>query len=533
MKNTPKQWNDTEVKLLKKWGEQAASYRVLHNRSYRKYKYLTALFTIPVIIISTLTGTANFSQGTIIQIYPSFELYLPLVIGTLNLISGIITTIGQFLRVSELNEANRNASISYGKFARNISTELSLPPNERSYNGIDFIQICRNEMDRLIEQSPEISMKIIKKFEHNKKFRHVIKPELVNISAIEVYKPEKNEIVSKIVKDATAKFHENLLNTKMATSAQTIKRLSNTIPSKLNKKSQELELENIRGKGLVKNFANKNSITNILPNNNSKSNNNNNIINTHVIDFDIDSNDYINNIGNNEVINSNNNLNNNDNDLFNFITNNKNKTPTLKKSVSRRMMNNINIFEQDDIEENNLRTIHNKINENTEDIKDNLEDLGDNLEGVEDNLEDLGDNLEGVEDNLEDLGDNLEGVEDNLEEAKDNVVKAVDSIKVNITEVFKDIIKQEDIYTDEKVQKSVNDFSQFLEINIDNIESAKKTIDNKINNNTETDTLEEYNCNEESLSTGENNDIDGNNDVNENNDVDENNVDENNVDENN
>ena len=89
MKNTPKQWNDTEVKLLKKWGEQAASYRVLHNRAYRKYKYLTALFTIPVIIISTVTGTANFSQGTIIQIYPNFELYLPLVIGALNLISGI------------------------------------------------------------------------------------------------------------------------------------------------------------------------------------------------------------------------------------------------------------------------------------------------------------------------------------------------------------------------------------------------------------------------------------------------------------
>ena len=45
MKDTPKIWNDTEVKVLKKWGEQAASYRVLHNRAYRKYKYLTALFT--------------------------------------------------------------------------------------------------------------------------------------------------------------------------------------------------------------------------------------------------------------------------------------------------------------------------------------------------------------------------------------------------------------------------------------------------------------------------------------------------------
>ena len=167
MKDGPKIWNDTEVKLLKKWGEQAASYRVLHNRSYRKYKWLTAMYTIPVIIISTLTGTANFSQGTLIQIYPSIDVYLPLFIGALNLIAGIVTTIGQFLRVSELNEANRNASISYGKFARNICTELSLPPNERTYNGIDFIQICRNEMDRLIEQSPEIGMKIINKFEHN------------------------------------------------------------------------------------------------------------------------------------------------------------------------------------------------------------------------------------------------------------------------------------------------------------------------------------------------------------------------------
>ena len=76
MKDAPKIWNDTEVKILKKWGEQAASYRVLHNRAYRKYKHLTALFTIPVIVISTLTGTANFSQGTIIQLYPSVDFFL-------------------------------------------------------------------------------------------------------------------------------------------------------------------------------------------------------------------------------------------------------------------------------------------------------------------------------------------------------------------------------------------------------------------------------------------------------------------------
>ena len=251
MKNTPKQWNDTEVKLLKKWGEQAASYRVLHNRSYRKYKYLTALFTIPVIIISTVTGTANFSQGTIIQIYPNFELYLPLVIGALNLISGIITTIGQFLRVSELNEANRNASISYGKFARNISTELSLPPNERSYNGIDFIQICRNEMDRLIEQSPEINMKIINRFERNPKFKHIVKPELINISTIKVYEPTKEEKAKEFVADAATRFRKVFVNNKVKELGPN--KLTSSKINELNLKNNvALELQEIKNKKIKK-----------------------------------------------------------------------------------------------------------------------------------------------------------------------------------------------------------------------------------------------------------------------------------------
>ena len=252
MKDTPKIWNDTEVKVLKKWGEQAASYRVLHNRAYRKYKYLTALFTIPVIIISTVTGTANFSQGTIVQIYPSFELYLPLVIGALNLISGIVTTIGQFLRVSELNEANRNASISYGKFARNISTELSLPPNERTYSGLDFIQICRNEMDRLIEQSPEIPMKIINKFEHNKKFKDIIKPELINISSIDVYKPSKEEKAKELVAGAAGKFRNKFLTNKLK-DLEPEKDSSSKFKEFNAKRNVELELAEIRGNNILKN----------------------------------------------------------------------------------------------------------------------------------------------------------------------------------------------------------------------------------------------------------------------------------------
>ena len=278
MKDTPKIWNDTEVKLLKKWGEQSASYRVLHNRAYRKYKYLTALFTIPVIIISTLTGTANFSQGTIIQIYPSFDLYLPLVIGALNLISGIVTTIGQFLRVSELNEANRNASISYGKFARNISTELSLPPNERTYSGLDFIQICRNEMDRLIEQSPEIPMKIINKFEQNKKFKDIIKPELINISSIDVYKPSKEEKAKELVAGAAGKFRNKFLTNKLK-DLEPEKDSSSKFKEFTAKRSVELELADLRDNKVANNSDVKRKVSSIFENKDNQDNQDNTIAN--------------------------------------------------------------------------------------------------------------------------------------------------------------------------------------------------------------------------------------------------------------
>ena len=82
-KNQPKIWLESEVNLLKKWAELAASYRVLHDRAHRSYKFYNYLATIPVIIFSTVLGTASFSQTT----FPvQYQPYIPMGIGTLNII---------------------------------------------------------------------------------------------------------------------------------------------------------------------------------------------------------------------------------------------------------------------------------------------------------------------------------------------------------------------------------------------------------------------------------------------------------------
>ena len=209
--NELKIWGDSEVKLLKKWAEMASSYRVLHDRAYRKYRHQNYWFTIPVIIFSTILGTASFSQST----FPiEYQSYIPMGIGSLNIISGIITTIAQFTRVSELSEANRVASISYGKFSRNIVTELSLPPEYRTYNGIDFVQICRTEFDRLIEQSPNIPLEILQRFLKEHEHLNITKPDITTVQIVEEYKPTKEEKTANIIANAAMKFVETKKNAK-------------------------------------------------------------------------------------------------------------------------------------------------------------------------------------------------------------------------------------------------------------------------------------------------------------------------------
>ena len=178
-------WHEQQELILKNWSEIGSSYRYLHDKSFMKYNSQNLRFALPVIVISTITGTANFAQKSFPE---SWTTYVPLGIGFLNLTAGLITTIAQFLRVSELLEGHRSASIAYSKFSRNIAVELSLPVSQRTCDGFDFIVTCRNELDRLIEQSPNIPTAIVTEFA--KKFNQsaFFKPDILDITPVEIYK---------------------------------------------------------------------------------------------------------------------------------------------------------------------------------------------------------------------------------------------------------------------------------------------------------------------------------------------------------
>jgi len=195
-KKVMKQWHSQHEKILKAWGESCACYRYLHYKSHQKYKASSMRFTLPIIIISTITGTANFAQDT----FPTaWHEYVPAGIGALNIFAAILTTVAQFLKINELQESHRVSSIHYGKLSRSIRLELNLPITERSHDGSNMVDICRSEFDRLIEQSPPIPGDVLRDFERKFANEDVIVPEISTVKPINPYDGTKEAVITATV----------------------------------------------------------------------------------------------------------------------------------------------------------------------------------------------------------------------------------------------------------------------------------------------------------------------------------------------
>ena len=104
-----------------------------------------------------------------------------MIVGGFNILAGIITTIQQFLKITQLNEAHRVSGIAWDKFYRNIKIELARHPDERIHVN-QLLKMCKEEFDRLMETSPNIPDEIISefksKFKDSLEFDEIIKPEI-------------------------------------------------------------------------------------------------------------------------------------------------------------------------------------------------------------------------------------------------------------------------------------------------------------------------------------------------------------------
>ena len=190
MKGEKNVWNEECETLLAEWSEKASCYRWLHGRCEKSYKKWYYCFSIPVIILSTLTGAANVGMDSFVP--EENKSIASAIVGSVNIFAGIISTLQNFLKVAELMEGHRIAGVSWGKLQRNIAIELALDPARRVIQD-DFLKLARAEYDRLIEAGPLIDDGVIHEF--NKKFDNykVSKPSICNgLDKCNIYKVDKN-----------------------------------------------------------------------------------------------------------------------------------------------------------------------------------------------------------------------------------------------------------------------------------------------------------------------------------------------------
>jgi len=219
-----KAWHEQQETILKAWGEAAACYRYIHHQSFMAYAKTTQRATLPVIILSTITGTASFAMESVPE---NLRPIASQSIGAGNLIAGLIATISTFLKLQENTQAHKLAATNFGKFSRKVRLELALPLKDRTKDGAIMIDECKAEYDRLLEEAPDIPKAQLEAFEREFPGDSLYKPEIIQIHPIRTYGAIRENAIMRALKGLVGESEE--------------------------KKKLKKELESIRaaGKGLV------------------------------------------------------------------------------------------------------------------------------------------------------------------------------------------------------------------------------------------------------------------------------------------
>jgi hypothetical protein len=107
------------------------------------------------VIFSVVSGSANFISETFPE---NVRKHLILFVGGLSIFTSIVSSIGAYLKLAELSEGNRMASLHWGKLYSRIKCSLYLQRENRE-DCRDFLMSVITEHERLNDISPSLLKK--------------------------------------------------------------------------------------------------------------------------------------------------------------------------------------------------------------------------------------------------------------------------------------------------------------------------------------------------------------------------------------
>ena len=158
------EWDDSIESVLSELGDEAQINAYLHKMANVYFTNKNIKFQLPIIILSALSGTGNFVSNN----FPDYQQIIILAIGGISIFTSIISSVAQFLKVSQLSENHRISYLAWEKFYSTIKFQIRQRRESRD-NLRDFISIVIPEYQRLKEISADIPKHICENVKKRKK----------------------------------------------------------------------------------------------------------------------------------------------------------------------------------------------------------------------------------------------------------------------------------------------------------------------------------------------------------------------------
>jgi len=158
-------WSSQFENLIASEAERARGLAWIHMRSEQKFSFKNNIIAIPVIVLSTLAGTASVGSSSL---FPEDTKLGSILIGLVSIGVGILNTISSYFSFSRKAESHRIAYLAYSKLFSEIAVELSLPRHERLQPD-KILSDLRSSMSRLAETTPTPPQDILDLF--NRRFK--------------------------------------------------------------------------------------------------------------------------------------------------------------------------------------------------------------------------------------------------------------------------------------------------------------------------------------------------------------------------
>jgi hypothetical protein len=169
-------WDDSLEQIMCELGDEAQINAYLHKKAHEYYTVQNLKYQLPIIILSAVSGTGNFVSSY----FPDYTTVIILTVGGVSIITSIISSVAQFLKVSQLSESHRISYLSWEKFHSQIKFELNKRRSKRETIQ-DFLSLIIPEYQRLKEISANIPKHISDNLRKSKKnLKDMIVPYMLN-----------------------------------------------------------------------------------------------------------------------------------------------------------------------------------------------------------------------------------------------------------------------------------------------------------------------------------------------------------------